>query len=565
MSFTDTATERWFLLAWGLLSLWLIACAWLVQGEYGDGYQTIVNARYLFGDSANYYVQRGPLAAIALWPVEFAVSVLAIDPLDVRPHHVLSAVLHSGYLLGCWLLLRRAPGTAAARLVAFAAAVLSVLFYAYAPYLSHDLLPGLMFLLQVFLCHRWLEAPTARTAIALTLLGAAVVLIKQTYALVWAALFAYAILAMLLKWDGSRVTPRKFFGLVLLAGASAVLSWLGYGLFIAGELPDVALLARPLHLVTAVSNQYGEELSGLFATDLYLRNLPNYGLAAVLLVGPGLFIALRGDDARQRQIAVCWLFAAIVVVLIDFREARYLAFLAPLTAMLVVPAVQAVLSRRRAAIALVLLVLVDQARGLDVAAGQVASAARSDVLRFVNAPRGDGRIVSSPRLSVVYDAASPLPRDRYHGIYHLTPDLLRGLYEGRRQVVTLDDPRDLGLAGLQPGDRVYYANKTMVRRPPWPEGNLPNGIADYLLVAGDVVSVDLERRGEHFQVTGGDGSYVMLVPAAARGQRMPVITAGTLTEADVAGLYGDVAGRERLTVTGMVVRALCQAAACRYR
>ena len=46
--------ERWFLLAWLLVSVWIFACALLVQGEYGDGYQTIVNGRFFFGDAANY-------------------------------------------------------------------------------------------------------------------------------------------------------------------------------------------------------------------------------------------------------------------------------------------------------------------------------------------------------------------------------------------------------------------------------------------------------------------------------------------------------------------------------
>ena len=63
-------SERWFLLLWLTICVWLLICAFVVQGEYGDGYQTIVNARFLFGDSPNYYVQRGPLPAIALWPAE---------------------------------------------------------------------------------------------------------------------------------------------------------------------------------------------------------------------------------------------------------------------------------------------------------------------------------------------------------------------------------------------------------------------------------------------------------------------------------------------------------------
>ena len=43
--------ERWFLLLWLLISVWLLACALLIGSEFGDGYQTMVNARYFFGES----------------------------------------------------------------------------------------------------------------------------------------------------------------------------------------------------------------------------------------------------------------------------------------------------------------------------------------------------------------------------------------------------------------------------------------------------------------------------------------------------------------------------------
>jgi hypothetical protein len=565
LSQSEQQTERWFLLAWLLLTAWIAACALLIGGEYGDGYQTIVNARYFFADSPGYFVQRGPLAAVALGPVEFVVQALGLNPLDVRPYHFLSAAVHSAYLFGCWVMLRKAPGPASARLLAFATAILTVVFYAYAPYLSHDLLPGLLFLLMIFSAHRWLERQQLRDAVLLVALGAAVTLIKQTYAIFWVTIVAFGLLSCLLRWDGARVTLRNWLTLTSLAAASAVVSWLGYAWFIAGELPDESFLMRPVRLAAAISAQYREDLSGIFPAGIYLRNLHNYGVTAMLLVLPGVVMAFRGKDARMRMIAFCWLGGAVTLQLIGFREVRYLAFLAPLTAMLVVPVGAWLLRHKAAAIVLVGLVLFDQVRGLSTAAEQITTAPRSDVSRFITAPQGEGAVFASNILSFVYDATSPLRRDRYHGLYHLTPFLLHRLYEGEISVAIIGDMRELGMLGIAPGDRVYYANYQIVRRPPWQKDNSPVDIEPFIQVAGDATTIQLRLNGGQFERVDNDGSYVMLIPSAEVGQQMPVINQGVIGLDQATTLFGDIGNRESLEVTGVIVQALCQADACSYR
>lgn len=562
---TSIKPERWFFLIWLAVTLWLLACALIVQGEYGDGYQTIVNARYLFGDSPNYYVQRGPLAAIALWPVDFIVKVLDIDPIDVRPYHLFSAIVHSAYLVLGWLFLRRAPGSVEARLIAFVAAILSVIFYAYAPFLSHDILPGILFLLMIFLSHRWLEKRQTGDAVFLVLLGGAVTLVKQTYAIFWVAIMVYAIAAWMLKWQSERVSLRALVTLGAFAASSAVISWLSYAWFIGGELPNSPLLTRPMKLVEAISGQYGEAHTNIFATDLYLRNLPNYGIAAMLLVAPGLYLALRGADARMRQIAVCWLVSACIMQLIGFREARYLGFLAPLTAMLLVPVVQLFLRRQVAVAALLLLVLFDQSRGIRAGLKPLSSAAGVNVMRFINSAGDQPDIVTSNVLSFALVANSPLPRDRYHGIFHLTPELLNGLYEGQVSVSTITDPKDQVESEIQPGDRVYFSNNTLVRGPPWPEKNQPAELADFLLVAGQAVTLDLQRRGDNLHRSDDDGTYVMYLPLPGTSGQMPVLTSGPLSLSAAANLVGDEIAGERLEILGVSVTALCRADTCSYR
>ena len=550
---SDSRLERWFLLAWTLVTIWLLACALLVQGEYGDGYQTIVNARYFFGDSQNYYVQRGPLAAAALWPVELLRQGVGLGPLDVRPYHLYSAFLHSVYLYACWLLLRRAPGNVAARLIAFGTAILTVVFYAYGPYLSHDLLPGLLFLLQLFLCHRWLEQPNAKDATLLVLLGAGVTFIKQTYAVFWVAIVVYAILAYALRWDGRRVTLRKLSSLIGLAAASGAISWVGYGLFIGGQLPEAPLLARLLPLISGVASQYREGLTSLFPADLYLRNLHNYGVAAMLMVIPGIVMAIRGADPRMRMIALCWLIGAGIMQIVSFREVRYLAFLSPLTAMLIVPVAQRLIAKRALSLALIGIVLFDQTRGLKTAVAQITSTARIDITAFVDAPEKSDRVFSSKVLSFVIDGPSPLSRDRYHGIYHLTPENLSWLYEGKVSVATILDPREMDYSILQPGDRVYYSNSTMVRRPPWQDNNLPRDIADFLQLAGNARPMDLMLKDGRFHRDGNDGSYVMFLRGPDAESQMPVITRGMISAETAAGLFGIDSTQEQVTVRAILV------------
>lgn len=561
---TETKAERWFLLAWVFLSLWILACALLVKGEYGDGYQTIANGRFFFGNSTEYYVQRGPLAAFAMAPVELFRAFIEWDATDVRPYHIYSGILHSLYLLGCWLLLKRSDGDRTSQFIAFAAAILSVVFYANAPHLSHDIIPGLLFLLLIFICNRWLDSPTAKLALQLVLLGAAVTFIKQTYAIFWCAIVVYALFAYALKWDNARISARRLIALLGLAGTSAIISWLGYGLFIAAESPDASILRGPLALVAAVSGQYGDSFEAIFTTDLYLRNIHNYGIAAMLLVLPGILLAFRGADARMRLVAVCWIVSVIALQMVSFREVRYLAFLAPLTAVLIVPVVQLAIRQPVALGLLIAVITFDQYRGLSVSAAQLSSTGGIDIDRFVAAPGGAGKTVFSKALSFVYMPASPMLHDPYHGIYHLTGDLFQRLNENRIDVVDLDDPRQLGTIGIVPGDRVIYSNITVLRKMPWTEDNVPESLQRLVMVAGDAMNITLQREGDSYVVDGAVGGFFMLVPSAEQGQQMPVMSSDSFRSEEIERIYGDRGRHDELTVIGIAVKALCTADKCRY-
>lgn len=561
----DRKAERWFFLAWLLVSLWVFACAIMVQGEYGDGYQTIVNGRYFFADSPDYFVQRGPMAGLALWPVEAMRTWFDWDAIDVRPYHVYSGILHSLYLIGVWYLLKRTGPNRVAQILAFIAAILSLVFYANAPHLSHDIIPGLFFLLLIFLCDRWLYKPDKVLALQLVLLGTVVTFIKQTYALFWIALVIYALLALVMKWDDCRVTVRKTAMLIALAGISGILSWLGYGVFIATDANGASILTAPLYVIKAISEQYGSEHAQVFAADLYLRNLHNYGVAAVAMVIPGVVYAFRTNNSRLRIVAVCWVVCAVAMQVTGFKEVRYLAFLAPLTAVLIVPIVQSVIKHRLAAGLLIVVILFDQYRGFSVSAAQLSSTASVNVSRFLDAPDGDGRVIGSDYLSFIYMAASPMPRDPYHGIYHLTPALIRWLHEDQLEVIQLDDSSELGLIGLEAGDRVYYSNFLILRTAPWREDNVPSSLASHMMVSGDVTTTQLAREGGRYVVATGDDNFLLYVPSANVGQQMPVLSPAGLSIAETNALFGEKSVRESLTVMVVEVKAMCKAGRCVYR
>jgi len=558
-------SSKIFWVLWGVVTVWLIACAFLVKGEYGDGYLTIANSRHLFSDNPLYWLQRGPLAAVILWPVEVLVKWFGVGPFEVTPYHLYSALLHSAYLFGCWWALRTTGVSPMARIMAFATAITTVTFYGFAPYLSHDILPGLLFLLMIYVANRWLSEPTRRDAVFLVVMGAAAALIKQTFALFWVVIVVYAAIALMLRWDEGRVDRRKFGLLLGFASLSGVATFLIYAVSIGQDWGFMPWYVRPWALVMSVNEQFGKHADMVFPADLYLLNLHNLGTLAMLLVLPGAVMALRGRNARLRMIAFCWLVCAALLQIVMFREVRYALYLAPLTAMLIAPVIERGLHKRALLIGMVLLVAVDQVRGFTIAAEQLTATATIDPVRFFESTGRGGRVVASEIVSFVYDARSPLLRDSYHGIYHVSARVIFALQESATEVYELDDSRKLGLAELEPGNRVYLANFSVRRYAPYEPGNLPNVLSDYIAVAGRAALVKLRRDGDDFVVDGHENTYVMLVPDPEAGEVSPLISTLQFQPDQIEEIYGNLEDIESREVTAVIVDALCRGDQCRYR
>ena len=133
-------------------------------------------------------------------------------------------------------------------------------------------------------------------------------------------------------------------------------------------------------------------------------------------------------------------------------------------------------------------------------------------------------------------------------------------------VTTIVDPRALGYSNIKPGDRVYYSNNTIIRTPPWQEKNRPLAIEQFLQVAGNAMTIELTLDNDgNYEREDNDDSYIMFIPFEEAGPQMPVIAPGVISLKSATRLYGVTDAQDRLTVTGVVVRALCQADSCSYR
>ena len=128
------------------LAGWQLAAVWWVELDYYDGLETILNARAWLGLAPEWSIARWPLLPLLLVPAEALRDPLGLDALDLRIDHAVMAGLHIALLVGTWRSLLRIGGPTRASLLAFVAAMPTYVFFAYAPFVSNDLTPGLLLL-----------------------------------------------------------------------------------------------------------------------------------------------------------------------------------------------------------------------------------------------------------------------------------------------------------------------------------------------------------------------------------------------------------------------------------
>lgn len=565
---------RYETLARGLLALlagWLAWTLLRVNIDLDDGYATIVNAQYFLGVSDYYIFIRGPLMGLLLTPAEWLANRLGLHPFDVRPHHALMALAHFGYLVGVWRMLVRTHGCDRWTLIAFIAAVPTVVFFSYAPYISHDLFPGLLALWLVWLSHRQLSRPAPATWLALVVLGTALALIKQTYALVF---IAVVLAQPLLVWTAPERPPlwlRRWASLAVAALVSGILTWAIYAMALAVGFGDEPFWIRPLKLIELVGNIYLQEGGNraAFFQGLYLRNLWAYGILAMTLVLPAAVLAMRHGTDWERRVALVWLLLMLALLLTPQKETRYLAFLAPFNALLLVPLMRWIAARRAWFQPLAWLLL-----ALDLfLAGQEALRLRDPwyqhaVTGFLAPlPQGagfSGRLIMGAPLAFVAPDQGAFFGDRYHRITHVSLESVSALYGiPPERLVRLPVGSVVKAEFLQAGDWWAMANQFVARTRPFVGGNfagLQQGFEQFLVRAE---RIDLDLDGKDYRVRGEpDGAPLILLGPGGAGR---LVGSARFDGDQLRALTGAPAAAPSVSQVGLRVLRLCTLAACQDR
>lgn len=569
---TQLSVDQLFSICVLLMAAWLIASIYLVNIEFDDGYSTMVNSKYFLGQAEDYFSQRGPLMAILLIPAQWVARWLGLHPLDVRAQHLTMAILHFGYLLGVWRILIRHHASELATLLAYLAAIPTVVFFSYAPFISHDILPGLVVLLMLVLAHDYMRAPSRRNWVALILLGSSAVMVKHTYAAIWIAIL---IASAWCAWRADDIHPARLRNLLALfaAGAvSAIIAWCLYGYFLGGVYPGTAFLLRPIAQIAQVLGKYDSEgpVRIIFYQWMYFRNIPAYGILAMALILPGIYLSLRHGGTLQQAAAVTWIVLFAIMQMLAFKEVRYLAFLAPLTAFTIIPAMTLLLRARRTLKYLWLSPLLLDVANATAEAARIAHPYYREQLTDFLAPlptTADLRapIIMDRTLSFISPERDAFFGDRYHRITHIFDDQIRLLYGyPRSQMLRIDKIRNLDPRKVLAGSILFFVNDIAVRAPPFMPGNRTS-LHDFfmqMLTIAEVIT--FERSGDVYRENAPDGRSLLIlpVPGAAADPAIMTVTIPVDTLAALNGMRNiDIPAR--MSILAFRIERYCDIQGCR--
>lgn len=408
-----------------------------------------------------------------LMPAEALRLLTEGDALDPRPYHAVSASLHAIYLLGVYWFLCRIRGRSWSVLVSFAVAVPTFLFFAFAAFLSLDILPGLGLIAMTFWMGRWLESPSRKDWLSLVVIGAAAALFKQTYGLFWVALLV-AVVAMWLVPSWRATAPRGRATAWLAGGAflSGLITWLVLSavlgkVFGFGEIP---FLLRPWAQIHTVTMQTHEA-----PWWIYIRNAPSFGLLTMILLVPGWWLSRRSQRPAIRISLVIVPVLLVFMHLIPYREVRYLVFLSPIAALLIVPAVEWLLSRRWTMAMLALLLIFELIppypwarlpEAVEIAQPFYRHSELREFVEAFRAHRGGAVFYQGENLGYRPQTVSKLVGDRRNEIFQFGPHQLYDLERiGSADFALVQPPQTA--AAVPPGSLVVGANGTVLNVISW--------------------------------------------------------------------------------------------------
>jgi hypothetical protein len=554
-----------------VLAIWLGLSLYWVGIDFDDGYSTIVNAQHLLGVSSNWVWSRGPLMAVLLIPAEWLSVHLQLQALDPRPHHLLFAVLHLAQAILCWKMFARVHGARPSTLIAWLAAIPTVAWASYAPFISHDIVPGLLLLAMLVLAGHYLERPNRVTWLALVALGFLAAGVKHMHAALWAAVLLGWVVASGLS-PGRRTALRHWLGLGSAAVASAVLTVLAYGLSLDSTFPDLPLWQRPFAQVAAISShwqQFGDPRDFIYQ-PVYARNLWAFGLLTVSLLLPGLWFAWRSGKPVLRAAAIAFLAIAVLLQALPFKETRYALVLAPLGGLLIVPAIDAVLAMRRAWLwPLLALLAVDLTFATREALRLRHPFYRDQVQSFLAdlPPASDprGAIVMTGFLSFVAPDSWAFFGDRYHRIVHLSRAQLGPMLgHPPSRFRLLEDLAALTRERFAADDYLIFVNAGVGREPPIAPDNRTTMPANFLQFVARAETVTLRREGAVYRLESSVADQrPWLLLRSERGYGDAALAWGEFSVVDVLRLEALEQGPSDLRTTGFRIFSLCDTTGCR--
>lgn len=455
------------------LSVWIVWAAYSNHVEYSDGYVTVANSQYLLGIIPEYFGQRGPFLALWLTPAEYLSESLGLKPLDVRLHHLSVSVLHVSYIIIVAFILGRFTSDNKVKLFVYLLAITNYVFFSYSPFISHDLFPGAIFALMLILSNSFYQKPDLKAAVFLCVLGYLAAITKHIYGMFWVIILLIYLGSIF--YDGDKtIAIKKWLYLCLMALFTGIAAWVSYSIVLFGSIPDVSFLLRPYYQIIAVGDAYHpDDPASLFSAWLYLRNFPYaYGITITLLLVPGILLSFRSPSFLLKSFVLAWLIAFLIMQSIVFKEVRYLAFLAPLTAVIIIPAVRFFwfYSKSRNAYRLIILglLLVDIVKVFPsithISSNFYAGEELQRDLGYLDMYPDKRVYLTNPLSYAPADAYSPFAGDRYHRLYHLTGEIVRRLYHGRQGTVKeLNGFAEIN--SLKPGDILHFSSNVLVRMP----------------------------------------------------------------------------------------------------
>ncbi len=535
-----------------------------------DGYAAIANAQYFLGLEQAYFWQRGPGMSFILIPAEWIAESLNFHPLDVRAHHTTMILLHLGLLWFSWKELVKLYGPRPSVFLGFVAAVPCYLFFSYSPFVSHDLFPGIIVLWMLRLQMTYIDSPSAKVWFMLVLLGCMAALIKQTYALFWPITLVATWLSSLNRKPEKAPMNRAIIALVCGATLSGIFTFVIYSLVLADSFPGVTFWMRPWAQAVATSSyvSQGGETGAGFDQWIYIRNLSASGVLAMALILPGIGMAFLSGKPMVRATAVAWTLFFVFLQLIPFKEVRYVAFLAPLTAVLIVPVIAGLYKMRPAyGLLLITVWMMDLWAVISEASRLQHPYYRSVVAEFLKplplvADLNSRIIVASP-LSFVSPDNFALRRDRYHRISSLIGDQIQILYKYPAGVVrTLSSGEEWDEAEARVDSILLIANDMATRRPPFRADNQPwlrDGFSQLLAVA-ETVNLELTPLGYRLKET---RSQPVMIFAASGIDAQPLTSVDLFDVASVQRLRGLTAPPAHMSLLGFRIKTYCDEKGCR--